>query len=81
MSSYFEHIPYKQDQAPRGGYPEIEYRRHLPRRGLSGVAMIAAGVGVMMGGFWITAKANQKRRFVSSPLTRALKASISPGRI
>ncbi|NXX07560.1 NDUAD dehydrogenase, partial [Larus smithsonianus] len=35
----------KQDMAPPGGYGPVDYKRHLPRRGLSGGRGTANGAG------------------------------------
>ena len=55
---------YKQDMAPKGGYPEINYVRNLPKRGPPGWAIMLGGVAVMSAGFLVVAKANQRRRYV-----------------
>lgn len=55
---------YKQDMAPKGGYPEIKYARNLPKRGPPGWAIMLGGVVVMSSGFLVVAKANQRRRYV-----------------
>jgi len=65
MSSYFRKIPYKQDMAPAGGYPRIEHLSKLPKRGVSGVAMMASALGFMGVGFFFVARGNQNRRELS----------------
>lgn len=55
---------YKQDMAPKGGYPEINYTRNLPKRGPPGWAIMLGGVAIMSAGFLVVAKANQRRRYV-----------------
>ena len=55
---------YKQDMAPKGGYPEINYVRNLPKRGPPGWAIMLGGVAVMSFGFLVVARANQRRRYM-----------------
>ena len=57
---------YKQDMAPKGGYPEINYVRNLPKRGPPGWAIMLGGVAVMSFGFLVVARANQRRRYMFS---------------
>ncbi|KAL0136500.1 NADH dehydrogenase 1 alpha subcomplex subunit 13 NDUFA13/GRIM19 [Mucor lusitanicus] len=51
-----------QDLAPAQGYPEIKYRRYLPKRGPSGM-VILAGVTAFCGfGFYKVFQGNLERR-------------------
>ncbi|KAM9516263.1 NADH dehydrogenase [ubiquinone] 1 alpha subcomplex subunit 13 [Guaruba guarouba] len=52
----------KQDMAPPGGYGPIDYRRHLPRRGLSGYSLFALGAGSLLLGYYTIIKWNRERR-------------------
>uniref|UniRef100_A0A8C7MIV2 NADH dehydrogenase [ubiquinone] 1 alpha subcomplex subunit 13 n=1 Tax=Oncorhynchus kisutch TaxID=8019 RepID=A0A8C7MIV2_ONCKI len=52
----------KQDMPPPGGYGPVDYKRNLPKRGLSGYSMLAIGVGVMCFGYWRLFKWNRERR-------------------
>ncbi|KAF7237102.1 NADH dehydrogenase [ubiquinone] 1 alpha subcomplex subunit 13 [Varanus komodoensis] len=52
----------KQDMPPPGGYGPIDYKRHLPRRGLSGYSLFAIGIGIMFYGYYSIAKWNRERR-------------------
>ncbi|KAG9486497.1 hypothetical protein GDO78_006720 [Eleutherodactylus coqui] len=52
----------KQDMAPPGGYGPVDYKRNLPRRGYSGYAMFAFGIGMSMFGYWVIGKWNRERR-------------------
>ncbi|XP_019369131.1 PREDICTED: NADH dehydrogenase [ubiquinone] 1 alpha subcomplex subunit 13 isoform X2 [Gavialis gangeticus] len=52
----------KQDVAPKGGYGPIDYKRHLPRRGLSGYSLFALGIGSMVYGYYTLFKWNRERR-------------------
>ncbi|KAG8454896.1 hypothetical protein GDO86_001212 [Hymenochirus boettgeri] len=52
----------KQDMPPPGGYGPVDYKRNLPRRGLSGYSMFALGIGVMAFGYWKIFKWNRERR-------------------
>ncbi|NWT63321.1 NDUAD dehydrogenase, partial [Erythrocercus mccallii] len=52
----------KQDMAPPGGYGPIDYKRHLPRRGLSGYSLFAIGVGSLLLGYYTLVKWNRERR-------------------
>ena len=57
-------IPYNQDRAPKGGYPEIKWSRNLPRRGPSGLMTILGGVTIMSLGFFVVVQSNKERRWV-----------------
>ncbi|NXI26586.1 NDUAD dehydrogenase, partial [Sterrhoptilus dennistouni] len=52
----------KQDMAPPGGYGPIDYKRHLPRRGLSGYSLFALGIGSLLVGYYTLVKWNRERR-------------------
>ncbi|XP_006885920.1 PREDICTED: yjeF N-terminal domain-containing protein 3 [Elephantulus edwardii] len=52
----------KQDMPPTGGYAPIDYKRNLPRRGLSGYSMFAIGIGTLLFGYWSMMKWNRERR-------------------
>ncbi|PNJ28231.1 NDUFA13 isoform 5 [Pongo abelii] len=52
----------KQDMPPPGGYGPIDYKRNLPRRGLSGYSMLALGIGTLIYGHWSMMKWNRERR-------------------
>ncbi|XP_066840136.1 NADH dehydrogenase [ubiquinone] 1 alpha subcomplex subunit 13 [Anser cygnoides] len=52
----------KQDMAPPGGYGPVDYKRHLPRRGLSGYSLFAIGVGSLLLGYYTIVKWNRERR-------------------
>ncbi|KAM9244512.1 NADH dehydrogenase [ubiquinone] 1 alpha subcomplex subunit 13 [Dugong dugon] len=52
----------KQDMPPPGGYGPIDYKRNLPRRGLSGYSMLAMGIGTLLFGYWSMMKWNRERR-------------------
>ncbi|XP_072524755.1 NADH dehydrogenase [ubiquinone] 1 alpha subcomplex subunit 13 [Salminus brasiliensis] len=52
----------KQDMPPPGGYGPIDYKRNLPKRGLSGYSAFAVGIGVMAFGCWRLFKWNRERR-------------------
>ncbi|XP_030322266.1 NADH dehydrogenase [ubiquinone] 1 alpha subcomplex subunit 13 [Calypte anna] len=52
----------KQDMAPPGGYGPIDYKRHLPRRGLSGYSLFALGIGSLLLGYYTLVKWNRERR-------------------
>uniref|UniRef100_A0A8B9BES3 NADH dehydrogenase [ubiquinone] 1 alpha subcomplex subunit 13 n=1 Tax=Anser brachyrhynchus TaxID=132585 RepID=A0A8B9BES3_9AVES len=53
----------KQDMAPPGGYGPVDYKRHLPRRGLSGYSLFAIGVGSLLLGYYTIVKWNRERRW------------------
>ncbi|XP_019393857.1 PREDICTED: NADH dehydrogenase [ubiquinone] 1 alpha subcomplex subunit 13 isoform X2 [Crocodylus porosus] len=55
-------VKVKQDVAPKGGYGPIDYKRHLPRRGLSGYSLFALGIGSMVYGYYTLFKWNRERR-------------------
>uniref|UniRef100_A0A2K5ICZ7 NADH dehydrogenase [ubiquinone] 1 alpha subcomplex subunit 13 n=1 Tax=Colobus angolensis palliatus TaxID=336983 RepID=A0A2K5ICZ7_COLAP len=52
----------RQDMPPPGGYGPIDYKRNLPRRGLSGYSMLAIGIGTLLYGQWSIMKWNRERR-------------------
>uniref|UniRef100_A0ABK0LD16 NADH dehydrogenase [ubiquinone] 1 alpha subcomplex subunit 13 n=1 Tax=Rattus norvegicus TaxID=10116 RepID=A0ABK0LD16_RAT len=52
----------KQDMPPPGGYGPIDYKRNLPRRGLSGYSMFALGIGALIFGYWRIMRWNRERR-------------------
>ncbi|XP_026169365.1 NADH dehydrogenase [ubiquinone] 1 alpha subcomplex subunit 13 [Mastacembelus armatus] len=52
----------KQDMAPSGGYAPFDYKRNLPKRGLSGYSMFGIGIGLMVFGYWRLFKWNRERR-------------------
>ena len=56
-------VSYKQDMAPKGGYPKIEYARNLPKRGPSGLVIMLGGLAVMAGGFVVIGRTNRQRRW------------------
>ncbi|XP_070830422.1 NADH dehydrogenase [ubiquinone] 1 alpha subcomplex subunit 13 [Chaetodon trifascialis] len=52
----------KQDMPPPGGYSAFDYKRNLPKRGLSGYSMFGIGIGIMVFGYWRLFKWNRERR-------------------
>uniref|UniRef100_UPI0025424D60 NADH dehydrogenase [ubiquinone] 1 alpha subcomplex subunit 13 isoform X1 n=1 Tax=Euleptes europaea TaxID=460621 RepID=UPI0025424D60 len=52
----------KQDMPPPGGYGPIDYKRHMPRRGLSGYSLFAIGIGTMIYGYYQMVKWNRERK-------------------
>nr|XP_060641143.1 NADH dehydrogenase [ubiquinone] 1 alpha subcomplex subunit 13 [Anolis sagrei ordinatus] len=52
----------KQDMPPSGGYGPIDYKRNLPRRGLSGYSLFAIGIGTLLFGYYNLMKWNRERR-------------------
>ncbi|XP_078412249.1 NADH dehydrogenase [ubiquinone] 1 alpha subcomplex subunit 13 isoform X2 [Cetorhinus maximus] len=55
-------IKVKQDLPPPGGYGPVDYKRNLPRRGLSGYSMFGLGIGVLLFGYWRLFSWNRERR-------------------
>ncbi|XP_033634945.1 NADH dehydrogenase [ubiquinone] 1 alpha subcomplex subunit 13-like [Asterias rubens] len=53
---------FKQDMPPKGGYPPLDYKRALPKRGISGYLMFAACGASMLIGTAIFSRGNQRRR-------------------
>ncbi|XP_062888618.1 NADH dehydrogenase [ubiquinone] 1 alpha subcomplex subunit 13 [Mobula hypostoma] len=51
-----------QDLPPPGGYGPVDYKRNIPRRGLSGYSMFGIGVGILIFGYWRLFKWNRERR-------------------
>jgi len=54
--------PGVQDLPPVGGFPEIRYRRHVPRKGPSGLVIVSALTLVCGLGFYRVAQGNLERR-------------------
>lgn len=54
----------RQESAPKGGYPEFRFERHLSRRGPSGLVLLLGGAAAMAVGFALVAKGNRQRRLV-----------------
>ncbi|XP_068196229.1 NADH dehydrogenase [ubiquinone] 1 alpha subcomplex subunit 13 [Antennarius striatus] len=52
----------KQDMPPPGGYAAFDYKRNLPKRGISGYSMFGIGIGVLVFGYWRLFKWNRERR-------------------
>ncbi|MBN3317081.1 NDUAD dehydrogenase, partial [Atractosteus spatula] len=52
----------KQDMPPPGGYGSFDYKRNLPKRGLSGYSMFGIGIGALLFGYWRLFKWNRERR-------------------
>ncbi|TNN78076.1 NADH dehydrogenase [ubiquinone] 1 alpha subcomplex subunit 13 [Liparis tanakae] len=52
----------KQDMPPTGGYASFDYKRNIPKRGLSGYSMFGLGIGVMVFGYWRLFRWNRERR-------------------
>ena len=52
-----------QDLPPSGGYSEVRYRRYLPKRGPSGLVIVAGVAAVMTFGFYRVAQGNLERRY------------------
>ena len=55
------------------GFPKIQYRRDLPKRGLNGYGLFAAGTAVLLGGFVVMGMQNRH--------TRALTQYFLDGRV
>ncbi|EDV26540.1 NADH dehydrogenase [ubiquinone] 1 alpha subcomplex subunit 13 [Trichoplax sp. H2] len=55
-------VKMRQEMPPKGGYPMVEYQRNLPRRGVSGAAMIIGSAAIMSFGFYLVIKGNRHRR-------------------
>ena len=54
---------YKQDLAPKGGYPGINWKRNLPKRGYSGLTLFAAAGGIISVGFVFLIRHIRRQRF------------------
>ncbi|KAG0163426.1 hypothetical protein DFQ28_000383 [Apophysomyces sp. BC1034] len=51
-----------QDLPPAGGYPEVRYKRYLPKKGPSGLVLLAGVAAVSAFGFYKVAQGNLERR-------------------
>ncbi|XP_017277641.1 NADH dehydrogenase [ubiquinone] 1 alpha subcomplex subunit 13 [Kryptolebias marmoratus] len=52
----------KQDMPPQGGYAPFDYKRNIPKRGLSGYGMFGVGIGILVFGYWRLFRWNRERR-------------------
>ncbi|XP_060013734.1 NADH dehydrogenase [ubiquinone] 1 alpha subcomplex subunit 13-like [Lagenorhynchus albirostris] len=52
----------RKDMPQLGGYSPIDYKRNLPRWGLSGYSMVAMGIGTLLFVYWSMMKWNCERR-------------------
>lgn len=48
-----------QDLPPPGGFANVPYKRHLPRRGPPGWLLLGGGFAVIFGGMFLHAKGNR----------------------
>ncbi|CAO3622294.1 unnamed protein product [Cunninghamella blakesleeana] len=46
----------------RGGYPEVKYRRYLPKKGPSGLAIVAGITAICTYGFYKVGQGNLERK-------------------
>ena len=53
---------FKQDMAPKGGYPGINFIRNIPKQRFSGLTVMLGGIAAMIGGFTVLAYSNRRRR-------------------
>ncbi|KAG1055606.1 hypothetical protein G6F43_002442 [Rhizopus delemar] len=51
-----------QDMPPQGGFPEVRYRRYLPKRGPSGLVILSGIAAISAYGFYKVAEGNLERR-------------------
>ena len=49
LSKMAPKMPYVQEMPPKGGYPQIPYKRHIPKRGLTTAGSFFFAAGIM---FW-----------------------------
>ncbi|KAI0650523.1 GRIM-19 [Trametes meyenii] len=54
--------PYRQDMPPPGGFEAIKYKRNLPFRGPSGLAILGGVTAVCAYGFYRVGKGNLEKR-------------------
>ncbi|WFD41170.1 uncharacterized protein MJAP1_004165 [Malassezia japonica] len=55
-------VGYKQDLPPRGGFAPIRYKRNIPTKGPSGVALLSAVAGLTAFGFYRVGQNNIEKR-------------------
>ncbi|CAO1634746.1 unnamed protein product [Sympodiomycopsis kandeliae] len=55
-------IHYNQDLPPKGGYEPIRYRRNIPTKGPSGVAILGGVFAICAYGFWKVGQGNVEKR-------------------
>ncbi|KAM9112081.1 NADH dehydrogenase [ubiquinone] 1 alpha subcomplex subunit 13 [Pangshura tecta] len=55
-------VKVKQELPPPGGYGPIDYKRNLPRRGLSGYSLFAISFASLLMGYYNLVKWNRERR-------------------
>lgn len=54
-----------QDLPPAEGFPEVKYRRYLPKRGPSGLVILAGITALSTFGFYRVSQGNLERRYDS----------------
>ena len=69
-------LRYRQDLPPKGGYAGIRWEKHLPTRGISGVAMFLLCGGVMSVGFTLLIRHQRKRRLIHTSVCTLLSVPI-----
>jgi NADH dehydrogenase (ubiquinone) 1 alpha subcomplex subunit 13 len=52
-----------QDLPPAEGFPEVKYRRYLPKRGPSGLVILAGVTALSAFGFYKVFQGNLERRY------------------
>merc|ERR1711991_1240507 len=63
-------VQFRQDMPPPQGFPKIQYRRDLPKRGLSGWGTFAVGGAILVGGLYIMGLQNRHTRAVKQETRR-----------
>lgn len=53
---------YTRDLPPRGGFGPVRYKRNLPAKGPSGIALLATMVGLTTFGFYRVGQNNIEKR-------------------
>jgi NADH dehydrogenase (ubiquinone) 1 alpha subcomplex subunit 13 len=67
-----------QDLPPKGGFSEIKYRRYLPKRGPSGLVIVAGVTAVSAFGFYKVYQGNIERRYYLNPIESQHQLIRSP---
>jgi NADH dehydrogenase (ubiquinone) 1 alpha subcomplex subunit 13 len=74
---FFAHLFFPPLTLFNQGFPKIQYRRDLPKRGLSGWGTFAAGAAVLCGGFVVMGMQNRHTRSVVQETRRRRLAIAS----
>ena len=61
---------FRQESAPKGGYPGIQFKRNLPNRGPSSVMIVLGGLAIIGVGFCVVNNTRRDDRYDIEPYFR-----------